>query len=37
MEHFERSLGEFSGRGTVEDKWNISLSVLQFDDVPESG
>jgi len=35
MDHLERSLGEFSGRGTAASEWNIPFSVWQFDDVPE--
>ena len=35
MDHLERFLGEFSGRGTAEPEWNVPFSVLQFDDVPE--
>jgi len=35
MDHLERFLGEFSGRGTAEPEWNVPFSVWQFDDVPE--
>ncbi len=37
LEHLERSLGRYEGKGRVEPEWNVPFSVLRFDDVPSEG
>lgn len=37
MDHLERALGPFSGRGVAAPEWELPFSVWAFDDRPEQG